>query len=371
MKISISTTFYKRGFDVERMYNQVLDQTHNDWEWIVTDDFSETDSAKEALLDICAKDPRVKYFEQSRKKEMYWNPQKGCSGTYVLQLDSDDYLYPKALEVYNHLFLKHPEVAGMSCISYIVDANDNWIEVQGGGHYNFEEHANFNFVPSAKIFKNYFPEFDNGELKWYQQDTNIVRHIETIGKWLYVPRVLYKYFYADTTISRQPGRTQEDFNDIERERLLIEDKFAHLKDPDKTTSLLYYLPVKEQSREFTCADFNLAKTRQKILYIKEGIKVYEKQLLKEIFFDHDLYFDASLPIKFDEIIISLNNPEILSNLETIKQILTVYNKGTFVKASLDIRNYPYIENVQQVLATAFGGWGVRSSGNEHFFNTAV
>lgn len=371
MKFSISTTFYKRGFDVERIYNQVLDQTYNDWEWVVTDDFSETDSAKEKLLDICSKDPRVKYFEQSRKKEMYWNPQKGCSGTHILQLDSDDYLYPKTLEVYRHLFLKHPEVSGMSCISYIVDANDVWVEMQGGGHYNFEEHSNFNFVPSAKMFKNIFPEFDDGYLEWYQQDTNIVRHMETVGKWLYVPRVLYKYSYAETTISRQPGRSQEDYDDIERERLFIEDKFAHLKDQDKTTALLYYLPVKENSRELSIGDFNLAKTRQKVLYVKEGIKVYEKQLLKEIFFDHDLYFDISLPIKFDEIIISLNNPEIIPNLESIAQSLTLYNTGTFIKLSMDVRNYSDVEYVKKSLTDIFGGVGFKFSGYEYFFNTAL
>ena len=49
MKFSISTTFYKRGDKVQHLYQQILDQTHTDWEWIVTDDFSEENSAEEAL----------------------------------------------------------------------------------------------------------------------------------------------------------------------------------------------------------------------------------------------------------------------------------------------------------------------------------
>ena len=291
MKFSISTTFYKRDFSVEDIYNQVLNQTHSDWEWIVTDDFSEERSAESLLLDICAQDSRVKYFNQKRKKEMYWNPQKGSSGTHVLQLDSDDYLYPKTLEVYNHLFLKHPEVAGMSCISHVVNEDSSWVEIQGGGHYDVGAHSKFPFVPMGKAFKNVFPEFDDGTLKWYQQDTNIVRHIESIGKWLWVPRTLYRYYYAQTTISRAPGRTDADYASIERERLFIESKFPHLDNPDQTSACLYYYPIKEETRDFTLGEFNLGKNRQKILYIKEGIKVYEKQLLKEVFFDHDLYFD--------------------------------------------------------------------------------
>jgi len=59
MKFTISTSFYKRGDQVEYLYNQVINQTHNDWEWIVTDDFSSENSAKEVLLDLASKDPRI------------------------------------------------------------------------------------------------------------------------------------------------------------------------------------------------------------------------------------------------------------------------------------------------------------------------
>ena len=371
MKFSISTTFYKRGQDVERIYQQILDQTYDNWEWIVTDDFSEELSAKDQLLSISESDPRVKYFHQTRKKEMYWNPQKGSSGTHVLQLDSDDFLYPKTLEIYNHLFLKHPEVAGMSCYSHTVNEQEEWVEIQNGGTYDWENNANFNLVPMAKMFKNVFPEFDDGTLKWYQQDTNVVRHIESIGKWLYVPRTLYKYYYSDTTISRAPGRSDEDYADIERERQFIEDKFAHLKNPEQTTSCLYYLPIKENTREFAIGDFNIAKSRKKLLYIKEDIKLYEKQLLRELFFDHDLYFDVGLPIKFDEIIISFNNKNIIPKLGEIKSTLEQYNKTTFVKIAFDTRNGITPDDVFDVISNTFGGWGYRHSGYESFFNTAV
>ena len=39
MKFSISTAFYRRGHLVEEIYYQILNQTHTDWEWVVTDDF--------------------------------------------------------------------------------------------------------------------------------------------------------------------------------------------------------------------------------------------------------------------------------------------------------------------------------------------
>ena len=231
MKFSISTSFYRRSHLVENLYKQILDQTHTDWEWIVTDDFSDYNNAEEILREICAKDPRVKYYNQSRKKECFYNPQRGCTGDIVIQFDSDDYAYPKILEIYNHFFLKHPEVAGISCLSHTVDANGNWIEIQGGGTYDFENSPTFNYTPMGRAWRNIIDEFDNGILKWYQNDTNIVRHVETKGKWLYLPRVLYKYYYSQDTFSREPGRTAEQFADIENERLFIESKFPYLNNP--------------------------------------------------------------------------------------------------------------------------------------------
>jgi len=63
MKFSISTSFYKRSDKVQHLYQQILDQTYTNWEWIVTGIFSEENSAREKLLEICAKDSRVKYYE--------------------------------------------------------------------------------------------------------------------------------------------------------------------------------------------------------------------------------------------------------------------------------------------------------------------
>jgi glycosyltransferase involved in cell wall biosynthesis len=371
MKFSISTSFYRRSHLVEKLYQQILNQTHTDWEWIVTDDFSDYNNAKDLLLEICSKDPRVKYYEQSRKKECFYNPQRGSTGDIVIQFDSDDYAYPRILEIYNHLFLKHPEVAGISCLSLNADVNDNFIEIQGGGHYDFEETSTFNYTPMGRAWRNIIDSFDNGELKWYQNDTNIVRHVETKGKWLYIPRTLYKYLYSVDTFSRETGRTGEQYAEIEAERLFIESKFPYLNNPDKLTSSLYYLPIKSQARDFAMGEFNLAKTRQSILYIKKDIKVYERQLLKELFFDHDLYFENDLNIKYDEIIVHLNL-ETFKHLDSIIDELKNNNTGTHIKFKSDKRGVVSDSSIRGVLDLKFiGGYGWCHSGYETYFITAL
>jgi glycosyltransferase involved in cell wall biosynthesis len=370
MKFSISTSFYNRGHLVENLYKQILAQTHTDWEWIVTDDFSEYNNAEEILRKICSKDERVKYYNQTRKKECFYNPQRGCTGDIVIQFDSDDYAYPQLLSIYNELFLKHSDVIGISCTSYTVGPNDEFVEIQGGGTYYFEDFPKFNFTPMGRAWRNVIREFDNGKLEYYQNDTNIVRHVENIGKWLYYPRVLYKYYYSTDTFSRLPGRTNEEFARIENERLFIESKFPHLDNPDKVTTSLYYLPIMEQARAFTVGDFNISTTRNKILYVKDDIKPYERQLLKELFFDHDLYFDYNLDIKFDEIIISLDDP-LVPKLQEIRDTLYKTNVTTLVKLRYDLRHNYINDEIIGTVQDVFGGIGWRGCGYELYLNSAI
>jgi len=366
MKFTISTSFYKRGDQVEYLYDQVINQTHNDWEWIVTDDFSSENSAKEALLDLAAKDPRIKYFEQSRKKELFYNPNRISTGDLVIMFDSDDFAYPKALEIYNHMFLKHPEVMGMCCESHTVEHNGSWVEVGGGGHYDYGKNTTWNYNPFLRSWRNTSPEFDNGKLKWYQNDCNIVRHVENKGKWLFLPRVLYKYVYTKDSFSKAFWLPEE-LEDIENERLFIESKFPHLDNPDKVTYSHYYYPINYLARDFSISRFNFSKERKKVLYINSSIKPIERSLLKELFYDQDLYFDINLNIKFDDIIISLN-PETLNNIETIASTLRNNHLGTEVVIKYDEHYQMNWGEVADKLVNVFGGYSWCRGGYEIFIH---
>ena len=66
---------------------------------------------------------------------------------------------------------------------------------------------------------------------------------------------IYLEYYTNTIIlkihfSREPGRTTEQFTDIENERLFIESKFPYLNNPDKVSCSLYYLSITKQARDF-------------------------------------------------------------------------------------------------------------------------
>jgi len=372
MKFSISTSFYKRGHLAESVYQQVLDQTYTNWEWIVTDDFSEENSAREKLLEICAKDHRVKYYEQSRKKECFYNPQRGATGDIIIMFDSDDYAYPKVLEVYHHMFTKHPEIAGISCFARVIDNNLNGFD--GIYPYNiFPSDYGFNtnvlgLTPMCRAFKNVFSEFDNGSLQFHQNDTNIVRHIETIGKWLYLPRVLYNY---DKTDNSSISRKLENPNAIEDERLFIEHKFPQLHHPDRFSLLTYYFSILDTARILSFGDFNYIKGTRNILLIDSNIKLYEKQLLKELYYDHNIYYDYTLNQNFDEIAIKIDDT-ILDNLNNIKN--TLLSTGNTNKRIYFMMN-PCNENfnfVFESIKLIFGGVGyIIGPGCEAFLITGT
>jgi glycosyltransferase involved in cell wall biosynthesis len=369
MKFSISTSFYKRSDKVQHLYQQILDQTYTNWEWIVTDDFSEENNAEQSLKEICAKDPRVKYYHQSRKKECFYNPQRGASGDIIVMLDSDDYAFPKLLEIYHNFLSKHPEVMGISCLSQTIDGNGEFVEIQGGGNFKTGDAPTFNYTPMSRAFRNIYPEFDNGVMKWYQNDTNIVRHMEYLGKWFYLPRILCEYYYSPDTVSRAL-RPDEEWVDIERERLFIESKFPTLHQQDICSQFLYFISIEDIARDFSLGEFNKTTSKNNILYINSDLKLYEKQLLKELFFDQSLYFDYNLDKKFDEIIVSLNSST-CENLPQITQVLLETNKDTHIKFKLNLKTNPNVDEIHQLISSLYGSYGWLSCGYEIYFITAV
>ena len=186
---------------------------------------------------------------------------------------------------------------------------------------------------------------------------------------MYLPRTLYRYYYSTDTFSRESDREEQQYTSIENERFFIEGKFPWLKNPEKTTQSLYFLPIHRVARALSNADFNLSKTRQKILFYKSEMKIYEKQLLRELFWDHDLYFDLDASIRFDEIILLIDD-KLIEQLPHIRESLSALNKDTLLKLNMDVREIEK-DNVFGVMNQIFEGYGWAFGGCEIYINTAI
>jgi glycosyltransferase involved in cell wall biosynthesis len=300
INFSINTSFYKRSDCIDHIYEGLKAQTYKYWEWVVTDDFSEDKNAEKSLKEIASNDHRVVYYTQSRKKELFWNPNYGASGNVIFQMDSDDTMYPNILEIYAKHFMEDPSLMGICCGCYM-EGDDKTYRGYG---FNFLSGENCLNMTWGRAWRNIIPHFDyEGKLQHFQNDTNIIRHIESRGKVLSLPRELYIYNWSEECISKAQYFPSE----VEDERSLIEGKFGINKVDDKCTFDLKYIPIENLASAFLGSCFNKSVDRKKILLIKSDIKPYEKQLLNELFYDHTIVYNGDNSDSYDEIIVYMED----------------------------------------------------------------
>lgn len=261
MKFSIVTSFFNTEKYVEQLYDSVLSQTYQNWEWIVTDDFSEN-SAKDKLLEISKKDSRVKYIDQEFKQELYWNPHKYSSpnSDFIIQFDSDDIYYPKLLEVYKHFFMLHPDV---NCL---VSGGQRKIEGGDWKNYLFGDTRYLNsadwrtkYGPSETMLVTRawrhipYPTLNfNPEDKYKKRlgDLNLLLKLEEIGKMLCLNRNLSEITVRETSLSNDPKFMIHNNNEVE------ETKNQILKDLDQRRKGKIYSTIKkvyDDEFDFLCA----------------------------------------------------------------------------------------------------------------------
>lgn len=114
-KFLMVCSFYNNTKEhIEQTFKNVLNQTYNNWVLIVGDDFSDDININKFIKDKVREinDPRIIYYDIKFKRELYLyqNFFKKFDYDYYFDLDSDDIINPKILEIYNQYFEKHPEV---------------------------------------------------------------------------------------------------------------------------------------------------------------------------------------------------------------------------------------------------------------------
>lgn len=96
---SIIIPTYNHGHFIKRCLNSLLQQTHQNWEAIVVNNFSE-DNTIEVVEGF--QDPRIRLINNANKGIIAVSRNRGLSevrGDWVCFLDSDDWWYPNKLEI--------------------------------------------------------------------------------------------------------------------------------------------------------------------------------------------------------------------------------------------------------------------------------
>lgn len=356
---SVSTSFYKRVDWVEHVYESLKKQTYPYWEWVVTDDFSEDKCAEEKLRALSKEDSRITYYNQSRKRELFYNPQYGCSGDIVMQLDCDDIIYDNLLEIYNKYFSEDTELMGITCGHLMMRDLVKFVSVSS---FSLEDKHNITWAQMGRAWRNIIPHFDlNGDLKDYQNDTNMWRQIEARGKVMFLPRELYVYNYNSVDSISSVVRGDQSAKELEDERQWMEGRFPMLDKGDRCTFDLKYLPIDKVAWAFYTCEFNKSTSPKNVLFIKADIKAYEKQLLSELFYDHSIDFNVEKREVYDEIVVYLNDSTFRYLEDNFMRIRETF-KGVGFRFFIDTRVFDFDSSK----ISLFGGWSFWTSGPLHY-----
>lgn len=123
-KVSIIIPTYNGERFLDRTIKSVLNQTYQDWELVIVDDFS-NDNTRKIIKDWEAKDERIHSIfltENSGGPAHPKNVGMGIAkGEYIAYLDHDDEWLPDKLEKQVNVLDKNTQIGFLSCEALIID----------------------------------------------------------------------------------------------------------------------------------------------------------------------------------------------------------------------------------------------------------
>ena len=191
MKLSIITCTYNRLEKIKKNINSVRNQNYQNYEHIILDDGS-NDGTKDYFLKI--EDKKIKYyrFEENLGQPsilFYSKVFEKISGDYVIFLDSDDYLFDGAFDV----FFKYYSIHGDTIWNYAFDLSD---KKQKNFKMNDTSHdTRIVSMNSEDCFRDNHPR--NMEKKGYRDFLNFRNKIfyDKIAKYFITPDFWYSALY--------------------------------------------------------------------------------------------------------------------------------------------------------------------------------
>jgi len=306
-KISFVTSFYNAEPFIEDLVESVLDQTFGEWEWIITDDWSD-DNTKKKLDEVVTRDKRIKYIDQKFKQEIYWNPHKYATGDIICAIDADDALVPKTAEIITHFYDKFSQV---QCIH----VNGNYHLDEFKGHNTFKnssfcrfdkfdtilqkhqiyllnesgyERIGFMFG-TIRSYRNPGSEFDfnDGDYQMGKhEDLAKLLRLEEVGVPMFLNRTLYKVRMRSQGSNSGSWKDYGGDTEFEKMREIANDRrtqsFRHLHNYD---------PVCEELYAFLYSNLNDERDRKKVCCLGFELDSQKQDLIKDIYFDHDITFE--------------------------------------------------------------------------------
>ena len=127
--VSVITPVYNREKYLEECITSILNQTYQNFEFIIVDDKS-TDNTLDIIKSYALQDPRIKLLENSKNVGATLSFNSGldfCKGKYVARMDSDDISLPKRLIKQVEIFESWQDLEALGTGAILINQNGSEI----------------------------------------------------------------------------------------------------------------------------------------------------------------------------------------------------------------------------------------------------
>lgn len=303
MKFTIYSGFYNNIEYLEEVWEGIKNQTYDNWEWVISDDFSDDPKIEKTLINFASSTPKVKYIKPRWKREFYFNlPIEASTGEVMVGQDVDDYPHPKLLEIYKYNFEKFPEVEMISCSSLItknhVKGDIEWYrDNYYRGVYNLEGAKKmWRSLGDARAYKihNRSPNeyFKKEEvLHTFAEDTLKGYEAETRGKILFLPRILHSYAQESPHSVSHAERPIEQLEIMQEEnKRFIEKRNSRINLEELDSIEHYYDECYDVWVGLLLSDHFLHSKNFKFDIHNSLLNPRSRNRIRELFFDYDIEY---------------------------------------------------------------------------------
>lgn len=166
--LTIFTPTFNRAHTLPRLYDSLVKQTDYNFEWLIVDDGS-TDNTTQVVESFDTKKFNIRYIKQKNGgKHIASNVGlKVAKGDIFVVLDSDDWFYPNAVEVFNTKFRNHKDMKALITLDTYENGEVigeklpeiekvNWVDLR----YKYKVRHDKCYVFSTSIIRNMtFPQY--------------------------------------------------------------------------------------------------------------------------------------------------------------------------------------------------------------------
>jgi glycosyltransferase involved in cell wall biosynthesis len=223
--VSVLMPVYNASAYVKEAIESILDQSYQNFEFIIINDGSSDDSEQ---IILSFKDPRIVYVKNEMNLGLIATLNKGidlCSGKYILRMDADDISLPERIRKQVEFMNKNPEV-GVCGSDYIQFGKGR--EIQHHSHHTHDLIFGWTLFNSSvvhpsliirsSVIKAEKPYFDTGYK--HAEDYELWSRLIFKCKFADVPETLLKYRLHSSQVSRTFRTEQIDNGNKVRRKLL-------------------------------------------------------------------------------------------------------------------------------------------------------